>query len=73
MTQLGTMMPHKEREESIPSFELTRFSAAALHGAAQRDRYKSHCAELERATLLVNYWLGQPASDLFETLALWLH
>ena len=24
MTQPGTMMPHKEREESIPSFELGR-------------------------------------------------
>jgi hypothetical protein len=35
MTQLGTMMPQKEREESIPSFESGR---AKERRAAQRER-----------------------------------
>jgi hypothetical protein len=35
MTQLGTMMPHKEREESIPSFES---GLAVKPLAAQRER-----------------------------------
>jgi hypothetical protein len=33
MTQLGTMMPYKEREESIPSFE-----SGPPPAAAQRER-----------------------------------
>jgi hypothetical protein len=38
--QLGTMMPHKEREESIPSFEQTDWQALppARLPAAQRNR-----------------------------------
>jgi len=36
MTQLGTMMPQKEREESIPSFESGRRGMRPR--AAQRER-----------------------------------
>jgi len=44
MTQLGTMMPQKEREESIPSFEGGRADKQRAFGlrpgrrAAQRER-----------------------------------
>jgi hypothetical protein len=38
MPQLGTMMPHKEREESIPSFERTRVVRA---DARRRQRWRA--------------------------------
>ena len=52
MPQLGTMMPTKEREESIPSFENGRSQASlrSLARAVQRRRWLSYEATCKFAT-----------------------